>query len=241
MKKIIVLFFSCISLVYPALAESERHVEKGGLFLDKGEDVEVIESVVEEVKIEESGKMRFFVGANVLSSYTIWDPDFKYESSEYLAHIPNNHLGVGAEIGFESSPFEVAGIGATVAYDYLFDSDAVVDYKYVKNVGDEIQLGMSAISMTLDMYLNNLSNIKKNKVGGVIFGAGLARANERVKILGQTFDFDGTAMVLKLGYRAYNFENNISAVGALRYFMSLESGADRKGVFALNFGLRYMF
>lgn len=239
MKKMNLMFFGIMCFVNPAF--SDQQIVKGGLFLEKEGEAEIVEDFVEEVKIEEFGRMSFFVGGNLSSSYTVWGPDFEYGAGEYLSFVPKSHLGLGAEIGFESSPLEVAGIGATISYDYLFDSDAVVDYKYVKNIGDEIQLGMSAISMTLDMYLNNLNNIKNNKVGGVMLGAGLARANERVKILGQTFDFDGTAMVLKLGYRTYNFKKNFSIVGALRYFMSLESGADRKGVFVLNLGLRYMF
>ena len=95
----------------------------------------------------------------------------------------------------------------TVAYDYMFNSEADIDAVTKPNISS-FDVGFSAISATFDNYLRVSGNSRHRQ--DIIFGIGLGSATERVTMkttsLGKANgyadideDENGTVFISKVG------------------------------------------
>lgn len=192
----------------------------------------------------------FFIGANYsFAAQVSYVSEAEESMDEVLCHIPDFYQAFGGEAGFKLSFSDVPnfGIGASVAYDYAFDEDAVVKYPY-SDVFSEVKMGFSALSVMANIYAN-IDFSTKNK-GGLIFGIGYANLNERVEIsatdlakeegfYGEKADTDGGALALKIGMFS-EIKDGFGLNMTLRYFAAT-GDTDISDALLVGVGLQYTF
>ncbi len=188
---------------------------------------------------------KLFVGANAGVSGILLSGYVKDETRGIM-DLPTAFFGLGADFGMVFVQRGIYSYGATVAFDYMFDSSADIDTKY-KPFVSKTNVGFSVFSATFDNYIRIYE--KRDIRQDVVLGLGAANIHERMKITPTSMAVidpvddqdDGVAIAFKAAYnvRVGNHEGYISG----RYFLPVDGDKNRDidGLFNLNLGLRYLF
>ena len=178
-----------------------------------------------------------FFGINLAANGVSYSDDLNDYADDLDIELPTGFLGAGAEAGIKFATQNVWNGGITLAYDYVFDSEADTDdnpYIYSMNIG------FSAISATFDNYIRVSGNTLQRQ--DIVLGLGVARATERVKIIALNDvkeEDDATTLVLKVGYN-HQFSDNVEWYLNGRWFIP-SSDSEVKALFNANIGLRFTF
>lgn len=189
-----------------------------------------------------------FVGGNLAVNGVVWADDVKDPMDAAGIDLPTSLFGIGFEAGVKFNRENMYIPALTVAYDYMFNSEADIDAVTKPNISS-FDVGFSAISATFDNYLRVSGNSRHRQ--DIIFGIGLGSATERVTMkttsLGKANgyadideDENGTIFIFKIGYN-YQISNHVDWYLNGRWFFPTESKRDIESLFNMNAGIRFLF
>lgn len=189
-----------------------------------------------------------FVGGNLAVNGVVWADDVKDPMDAAGIDLPTSLFGIGFEAGVKFNRENMYIPALTVAYDYMFNSEADIDAVTKPNISS-FDVGFSAISATFDNYLRVSGNSRHRQ--DIILGIGLGSATERVTMkttsLGKANgyadideDENGTIFIFKIGYN-YQISNHVDWYLNGRWFFPTESKRDIESLFNMNAGIRFLF
>ena len=188
---------------------------------------------------------QFFIGGNYSGALLSYSSEAEEDMHEVVYSIPDFHnvLGVDAGLKFGTNQKGGFSFGGSIAYDYAFDTEAVVMYPYSEYVS-EMSMGFSALSVMADAYIN------MDEKASLFIGVGYANVNQRFEAkatdVAVKYGFssisqeeDGGALVFKMGFTV-DITNGFGLNTTIRYFVPT-GDSDIKGAFLWGAGLRYTF
>ena len=193
--------------------------------------------------------IKVFLGANVAMTMPVWSDDVNDIMDQINTELPGLNLGLGAEAGIKfGAADKIYNFGVSVAYDYMFDSAAEIDYPYDQLIY-EISNGFSAISVFFDNYIRFADNAGKRS--DLVLGIGYTNGTERMQMTPEqlgyayglnTIDVDdtGSFVGLKIGY-LQQITSNLDFSAMLRVLIPTGNGGDVDSIFNLSAGIRYNF
>lgn len=140
-----------------------------------------------------------YIGAGLNVNFASYSSDMEYAMDYFGVDLPTSYFGLGVEggikIGYKKN---VWNGGLSIAYDYIFDSSAVIENPYIEDVG----VGFSAWNIGFDNYIRIAK--EDDKRTDLIVGIGVGQATERISIeapgvLSLDDSSDSTVVVLKFG------------------------------------------
>lgn len=193
--------------------------------------------------------IKVFVGANIAMTMPVWSNDLNNIMDTINTELPELNLGLGGEAGIKfGANDKIYNFGLSIAYDYMFDSAADIDYPYDQFVS-EISTGFSAISIYFDNYIRFADNAGKRS--DLVLGIGYTNGTERIQMtatqLGYAYglsttdgDDSGSFVGLKIGY-LQQITSNLDFSAMLRIFIPTVSEGDLDSIFNISAGIRYNF